>query len=88
MFDEFKNKSKPFADAKEIEEYFEIPQSTQKSWRNSNKNNIPYFRVGDTIKYPRQLIALWFEKQIRNKTHIKEVIDQTDKTVSQRENKK
>ena len=42
----------------------------------------------DTIKYPRQLIALWFEKQIRNKTHIKEVIDQTDKTVSQRENKK
>jgi 2-oxoglutarate dehydrogenase E2 component (dihydrolipoamide succinyltransferase) len=31
-----------------------------------------------TIKYPRALIALWFEKQIRNKSPIKEVIDQTD----------
>jgi len=78
MFDDFKNVKKAFATPKEIAEYFDIPESSQKKWRNSNTNNIPYWRVGDTIKYPRALIALWFEKQIRNKSPIKEVIDQTD----------
>jgi len=77
MFDDFKNIKKPFADDKEIEKYFEIPTSTQKSWRNSGIE-MPHFRVKDTIKYPRQQIAWWFEQQIKNKIETAKLIDKTD----------
>lgn len=77
MFEDFRNIKKPFADDKEVEEYFDIPRSTQKAWRNGDIK-IPYFRVKDTIKYPRQMVADWFEKQIKNKVGLKLVSDQTD----------
>ena len=77
MFEDFRNIKKPFATPDEVEEYFEIPISTQKTWRNSGQD-IPYFRVKDTIKYPRALIADWFEKQIKNKTALKVVTDETN----------
>ena len=77
MFEDFKKIKKPFATDKEIEEYFDIPCSTQKTWRNGGVP-IPYFRVKDTIKYPRQMVAEWFEKQIKNKNGLKLVSDETD----------
>jgi len=77
MFEDFKKIKKPFASDKEVEEYFDIPCSTQKTWRNGGVP-IPYFRVKDTIKYPRQMIAEWFEKQIKNKAGLKLVSDETD----------
>jgi len=76
MFEEFRNIKKPFADPDEIETYFEIPKSTQKTWRNGGID-IPFFRVKDTIKYPRALVADWFVKQIKNKTALKVVTDET-----------
>jgi len=85
MFEDFRNIKRPFADPDEIETYFEIPKSTQKTWRNAGID-IPHFRVKDTIKYPRALIADWFVKQIKNKTHLSLVIDETD-TNRQKEKK-
>jgi|TARA_R110000744_G_scaffold92733_4_gene179369 hypothetical protein len=76
MFEDFKNIKKPFATPDEIEKYFDIPTSTQKTWRNEGID-IPFFRVKDTIKYPRALIADWFVKQIKNKPTLKVVTDET-----------
>ena len=84
MFEDFKKIKKPFASPDEIEEYFEIPKSTQKTRRNAGID-IPHFRVKDTIKYPRALVAEWFIKQIKNKTGLKAVTDETDSNRKQSE---
>ena len=64
-------KEKQTATDHDIEKDFQIPVNTLKKWRlDTNTDSPNFFRVNDTILYPRVVFAEWFMRHMKNKKSV------------------
>ena len=61
-------KEKQTATDHDIAKDFQIPVATLKKWRlDTNTDSPNFFRLNDTILYPRAVFVEWFMKHMKNK---------------------
>lgn len=48
----------------EVADYLRIKKQTLEAWRSKNINNIPYIKIGTSVRYRRRDVEEWVQKQL------------------------
>ncbi len=48
----------------EVADYLNIKKQTLEAWRSRNTINIPYIRIGASIRYKKQDVEEWLAKHL------------------------